>query len=365
MFINRLVSENFRNLQSPDLSLTQGFVVLAGPNGAGKTNFLESIYFGSALRKFPESRLPQLLATGQNFFRLQTEWCSREFAALDVVAELVGERLGVHLKRNGRKAARKAFLAENQVISFVPQDLGLLTRSPVTRRRYLDETLGLISAEYRLAHSRYEKALRQRNELWAKIQKNEASVDELLIWDQPLAEYGSQITGFRMGLFAYLSSEMPAMLSTLSPDVRDARFIYRNSGAPDREQFLAALSGMRTNELAHGTTLVGPHRDDFQTFLGSANAVGYISRGQMRAVVLALKLLEKKFIEDRMHLRPVMVLDDVFSEFDQVHQEKLILALQTLDQVFLTTTHPREIETFLPKAAQKFMVQSGCIEKYV
>src|SRR3989338_306281 len=87
MHISRLQFENFRNFQSLDIKLDQGFVVLCGPNGMGKTNLLEGIYFGASLRRFPSSKLRQLVQDGQSFMRVKIGSTKDEEQNLEVFCQ--------------------------------------------------------------------------------------------------------------------------------------------------------------------------------------------------------------------------------------------------------------------------------------
>ncbi len=369
MHIARLLFQNFRNFQSLDLHLDQGFVVLTGPNGAGKTNFLEGIYFGSTLRKFPESKFGQLFLEGRNFLRAKIELENREPVVQEVYAEYRETRPIYKLKVNGQETPRSKYAGILPIVSFVPQDLNILTRSPSNRRRFLSETLSLGTRQYRYAQQQYEKSLRQRNELWQKIsgQGRERIDDEKLglpemdIWDEKLAEFGSLICQHRDNLLKYLNASLPAIIASLSPELTEVKFVYRMSGAVNKQEFLEKLRSLRQTERQRGTTLLGPHRDDFATLLQGKDVVGFVSRGQMRSLTLALKFTEKQYLEEQTGESPIMLLDDIFSEFDFEHQKKLTGFLSILKQVFLTTIHLEEVQDFLPKRAQVYAVNQGAV----
>ena len=329
MLIRRLVLENFRNFKNLDLELDQGFVVLVGPNGAGKTSFLESLYFTTSLRRFPESSLYQLFYDGEKHFQSQLFGINDEEFSLGVVYERNEKSLRSQFKINNQQVQRKQFINKIPTVSFLPQDLGLLTRSPGDRRRYLDETLGTLSVDYRHHLEKYNQALKQRNELWKKTRAGEARLDDLVIWDEQLAEHGSKITAWRLGFFQYLDASIGPLLGQLSPHLRNPSFLYHNSAPGDRAQFLEAIFTLRKHEQELGQTCIGPHRDDFEVLVEGRRASGFLSRGQMRGATLALKILEKRYLEEGLGVRPVFLLDDVFSEFDQEHQEKLIEYLNT------------------------------------
>lgn len=358
MHISAVKLENFRNFESLDLSLDRGFVVLAGPNGSGKTNFLESLYFGASLRRFPESKLSQLPKEGTSFFRTSIRSRDAEEQAQEVFVEARETKYIHQYKLNNIIASRNQYRGVLPIISFLPQDLSLLTRSPSGRRRYLDETLALVSAQYRYATSQYEKALRQRNEI---LQTG----GELDIWDEQLALHGSFITAARESFLQYLNDNLHAVMTSLSLELAEVNLYYQKSGAKAKDEFLRLLKILRPREKERGTTLAGPHRDDFQTKIGEKDAVGFLSRGQMRSITLALKILEKQYLQDKLGKMPLMLLDDVFSEFDSMHQEKLATFLKTLPQIFITTAHLEEVKSFLPQDAQIFDIEDGLVKPRV
>lgn len=327
-----------------------------GHNGAGKTNFLEGLYFTASLQRFPDSEVRQLFHESSQFFRGQVKYQNREEGSLEVLYERAEEKVKSELEADGQLVSRQNYAGRLPVVSFLPQDMGLLTRFPGGRRRYLDETLSQSSAEYRLALSRYQKTLRQRNEL---LQQGKA--EGLEVWDEQLADYGSQITAGRAVYLEYLNSHLDSVLASLDEGLSEIKFAYRNSGLPDKGQFLAALGALKKREAEAGITAMGPHRDDFAAEISGKRAAGYISRGQMRAVTLALKILEKNYLQEKLSRSPVLLLDDIFSEFDSEHQQKLIEFLKRVGQVFLTTTHLEEIKMQLPPSAQVLGVNSGKI----
>ena len=361
MVISSLLAQNFRNFQSLDLKFGQGFVVLCGGNGAGKTNFLESIYFGGSLRRFPESGLDQLFRLGQKYFRVAITTPNPESNIQEVYAEQQGEKRVFRFKINGQPIERNKYGGFLPIVSFLPQDMNLLTRSPGNRRRFLNETLSFISVEYRFALSRFEAVVRQRNELWQSIRQNGVGINDLDVWDEKLAEYGSVLIKERRDFFKYLNSHFAAIMNTLSPKLSSGLFAYHYSGSENKAVFMERVLEARGREQVVGTTIIGPHRDDFDVSLGGKNVVGFVSRGQMRSFTLALKILERDYLSKKLFLEPLVILDDVFSEFDQPHQARLVEFLESLDQVFITTAHLDEIRKFLPAQGQIYNIEEGKI----
>lgn len=74
------------------------------------------------------------------------------------------------------------------------------------------------------------------------------------------------------------------------------------------------------------------------------------SRGQQRLVILQLKVLQLLYVEKLMGKRPILLLDDIFSELDEDHIN-LILEEIGKQQTIITTTH----KDFIPKTLLKTM----------
>jgi DNA replication and repair protein RecF len=366
MVVTRLVCENFRNLQNLDLPLKQGFVVVTGENGAGKTNLLESIYFTGTLRRFPESRLDQLFQIDKKFLRLRLIAQNQEEQIQEVVGEIQGEKRLFRYKINNVETARNHYAAILSVISFLPQDLNLLGHSPANRRRYLDEALSLTSAQYRHVLNQYDQILRQRNEFLGSFANHKQSINllgsQLEIWDEKLAECGSFLNLTRGLFLEYLNNNLRNVLSSLSWDWEEVEFEYQMSGGKTKKEFLVKLQAVRNLEQERGITMVGPHRDDFKTMIQGRRAVGLISRGQTRTLILALKFLERQYHKEKIEKSPIVLLDDVFSEFDRAHQQKLLDFLKGFEQVFFTTTHLEEVEKFLPPGSLIYKIANGGVD---
>jgi len=342
--------------------LDQGFVVLFGPNGAGKTNFLEGIYFGLTLSRFPTSHLSQLMLEREQFFRVAIELRNADDERFEVFGTREDERTALKFRINNQTMNRASYAGRAAAVSFIPEDLNLLTHSPAGRRRFLDEVLGSAGAQIKHAIMRYDRALRQRNQALQSIAQSGVNDSHLEVWDEQLADYGSQITRARADFIEAVNTSVGQVLKTFSPDIESIKFEYRFSGAPIKEDFLRKLRESKARERETLTTAVGPHRDDFLTIGGSGNAVGYLSRGQLRSVTLALKIMEKNYME-KFGRHPIMLLDDVFSEFDGVHQRQLAEFLRGFEQVFLTTAQPSDIKDHLPSSAQLYNVKAGVIAK--
>lgn len=315
MKLERLTLENFRNYAKQVFHFGESTIIVA-PNGSGKTNILEAIY---------------LLATGTSERAGVTEEMIRfeqEIGSVAGIIETHEERteLSVVLTRGvfmGRRTPKRRYLVDGiartragivgklPAVFFRPEDMRLVEGSPSRRRSFLDETLSMAHPEYARALNVYEASLRRRNRLLDAIRDGLARREQLSYWDQSIIKNGNILTDHRRALLAYLDSVSTSFgqyvmtydASTISP---------------------ARLAQYAEAEVAVGYTLVGPHKDDFSIASDKRDLMTYGSRGEQRLAVLFLKLGTLQYIEEKLHVKPILLLDDIFSELDQIHREEVV-----------------------------------------
>ena len=243
-------------------------------------------------------------------------------------------------KVNGVGRRKSDFVGKLTVALFRPEDLEIITDSPTLRREFLDGVLTQVDREYRRSLVSYEKGLRRRNKLLTLIRDGEIPRSTLAFWDQLLVKEGTVLTGKRRELIEFIN---------LQPMIENRRWLQYDFSAISESR----LKQYAEEELAAGYTLVGPHRDDFSIFAEELQAENqdnkelgrdlakYGSRGQQRMAVFWLKLGELAFIETKNDERPVLLLDDIFSELDDQH-DRLVMNLVGKQQTIITTTEVDE-----------------------
>jgi DNA replication and repair protein RecF len=122
------------------------------------------------------------------------------------------------------------------------------------------------------------------------------------------------------------------------------------------------LEELREGEIALGSTLIGPHRDDLELLLNKNPARAYGSQGQQRTLALAMKLAERKYLQEKLNRLPLCLLDDMLSELDPDRRENLISALADGGQVLVTLTHLSEWPQSLG-IGQVFEVKEGAVRE--
>ena len=384
MLIRRLRLEHFRNIRELDLEFAPGRTVLHGDNGQGKTNILEALFMLAAAKSVRARHERELIAWTSDaeipYARVEAEveksGGAEERLTIDIVLQRTpggpgGE--GAHLQKrvrvNGVTRSAAGLVGEVQAVLFEPQDVELVFGPPSARRRYLDLTLSQVDSRLFRSLQEYNRVLAQRNSLLKAIRERRAGDDELSYWDEGLVAAGAVIVGARrtaLERLGALASETHGEL-TAGSERLELTYVPSLAGALEAgEQELAplfkeALAEGREREVAQGTTLVGPHRDDFTFTVGGANLATFGSRGQQRLATLALKLAEAKFMEERAGEPPVLLLDDVLSELDPARRRYLTERVERHAQAIITTADLASFEAGFLEGSRVLRVTGGAV----
>ena len=331
MQLTKIQLQNFRNYKKVEVSLNSGLVLILGENAAGKTNFLEGINYLSTLRSFraPDSLL---VNTGADFFSIQGSNKSHEF---EVVVQ-VRPNIRRGLKAGGVKVKRPVWSAFRTVL-FEPTDLNLFSLGPSIRRRYLNQTILQKDKIYAADLASLEHVLKQKTALLRDILENKADRNQLGFWNEQLSELAMRVAKSRRIFLDFLQERLEEVYKRLTGFPSKFTIEYKNQPATPE-----ALKTHEEAEIRSGVCLIGPHRDDFMIKKDGELNIYNSSRGELRSQVLTIKLLQAEYLSDAE--KPIILLDDVFSELDEPRRTKLIENLAG-SQIFITSTE----EHHLPK----------------
>jgi DNA replication and repair protein RecF len=396
--LNHLSLTNFRNYARLEISFPGRLSVFQGVNAQGKTNLLESIHLLATARSpraGAERELINWLALESPlpYARLSAEIGDGETTErLELVLELGGNggALGPVVRKqvriNGVPRRGLDLIGRLRVVLFLPEDISLVSGAPGERRRYLDIALCQVDSGYCRALTDYNKALAQRNALLRRLRDEGGDRGQLAFWDQQLAEQGGRVLGRRAlavqvldevarlrhrelsgGLEWLTLTYLPSPpYSTSEAPTAGAGHERQASGGYERltaaeiaEALIAQLKAYRAREVAAGTSLFGPHRDDLAFLAGGRDLRTFGSRGQQRTAALALKLAEVEMMRQVTGESPLLLLDDVMSELDEARRHALLDALAGVDQAFVTTTDWGDFSGELLEHAHRFRVEAG------
>jgi DNA replication and repair protein RecF len=334
MSLNSLELTNFRSYDQRRFELGSAVTLVVGPNASGKTNLLEAIYVLAITKSF-RARDPELIRHEKDFFRIVGRTDGAELA-LGFSTEG-----GTQTKRVTHDQAKKTLaghIGALPVVLFEPTDLELVTGAPEARRRYLDTILCQTDPDYVRLLNHYRRVLKQRNSLLSTFDTGRI-YDEIFAWDIKLTELAAEIVRRRTQLLGFIAGLIEEAYGEVAGTREPLELSYLPSvrGENYADAFMKELAQRLTGDLAAGFTTIGPHREDFKVRFKNNDLSSVASRGETRTVVLAFKLAELAYIEQTLERKPLLLLDDVFSELDASRRAFLTKKVQD-HQAIITTT---------------------------
>jgi DNA replication and repair protein RecF len=340
MVLNKISLQDFRSYHQERSIFSNATTLIVGPNAIGKSNLVEAVALLATGKSYRAGREAEMIGNGAELARISGEvTADQDKVSLEVVVTR-GQLNGGPAPRkrllvNGVSKRLSDFAGNLRVVLFQPEDLNLIIGSPSRRRDYLDFVLSQISREYYRCSLVYQQGLRRRNKLLTQIREGEAKPSQLEYWDRTLIKNGQVLHEARRDWLAYVNRQWG---HTEVAQLAGLQVEYRDSVISELR-----LKTYAPTEIAAGTTLVGPHRDDFSIESGTESQESrrdlavYGSRGEQRMAVLALKTAELAFVEEKTGERPLLLLDDIFSELDETHRAQ-VLKLAGRQQTIITTT---------------------------
>lgn len=337
MVIKSIKLDNFRCHKTFIFQFKKKTSVIIGENGSGKTSVLEAIY--EALRgKSFRATDSDILKREMDFYRIEVSFLDGEKTV--VVYGDLGD--GVYKKQflvGGKKYARLPKKYRYPIVLFLPDDLHLVGSSPTRKRDFFDRILSELDDTYSSVLARYEKALKQRNDLLKQCSEYSVDVVSQMIfsWNLLLAKYGVEIREKREKFIVELNKKITNTYRSIADNLDEVLVEYILQGEKVSESgYLKRLENELSRDLILGHTGFGVHRDSYNFKFNNSDADGSASRGEVRSIILALKFIEAEMIYEKTNKKPIVLLDDVFSELDETRQKSLTSNFKD-NQVIITS----------------------------
>ena len=359
MKINSIEIENFRNIENLSLKFSDVNIIY-GENAQGKTNLVEAIYLFTGAKSFRGVKDKELIQFGKEYSRLKIEFENN--------SRIQNAEINIKNKRtaslNGIKKKSSSQLGEElKAVIFSPVHLSMVKDGPLERRRFIDNALCQLKANYRNVIKEYSRCLIQRNMLLKDIPKNPSLEDMLYIWDKNLAISGAKIIYQRQKYIEALLPYAREVFDGLSKgrEMLDFRlkgpFNYEGLSVEEiQKQLMFALDNNRGNDIINKITTIGPHRDNLEIMINKKSARSFGSQGQQRSCVLALKLAEASLLKEMTEDEPLALLDDVMSELDISRQDYILNHIKDW-QVFITCCDANTVLRL--KEGKTFHIENG------
>ncbi len=325
MVIRRVKLVNFRSHESFVLDCAGQTTTIMGQNGCGKTSILEAIYEVLRGKSFRAAD-KEILRRGAEFYRVELEY--KDGRKVVAVYDGVKKEFLVEDKKAGRLPKKLQY----PIVLFEPDDLHLVGSSPTSKRGYFDRMFGQLSENYAVNLTRYNKALKQRNEL---LKDEMIMPGDLFSWNILLVKHGVALNQERRKIMEKINRRFTEVYRSIAENEDEVKLEYL-SEVEEESDFLLRLERDFGRDSLLGHTSFGVHHDNYEFVFNGRKADGSASRGEVRSSILALKFIEAELILEVLEKRPLVLLDDVFSELDEMRQKCLVKNFRD-NQIVLTS----------------------------
>ena len=364
MILSNLKLNNFRNYDKLDLNFNEKINIFIGNNAQGKTNILESIYVLSISKSHRINKDLFLIKDNCLFTKIHGEIINYDnLNEFEILINKKGKRVSIN-SNPFRKISE--YLSNINTIMFCPDDLEIIKGTPSERRYFLNSSLSQFYSDYSLKLSKYNKLLKNRNEYL----KNTEKIDKiyLKILTDKLIDLNVDLIIYRRNYINEINKYIVKIYKNLTNkdkiSIKYDSFINNDINEKNiKQEIQEKFDRVLENEIFQRTTLLGIHKDDFSIYIDDVKINNYGSQGQQRISILCLKLAEIDIYKEKFNKKPIILLDDIFSELDSEKKENIIKYINSDMQVFITSTDLNNIDEKITKNADIFYVNDGKVIK--
>ena len=353
MNITKIELINFRNYKKKIIDNFSNLNIIIGKNGIGKTTILEAIYLGSLAKSFKTNNENSIINDNNDFFKIKI-YCF-DYGPKKIL-EYYNDKEGKKTKINDKLQKRLSdFISQYRVILLSPDELKLIKASPNSRRNYFNIQISQIHKEYLYYLNNYNILIKNKNDYLKKMYLN-SNLDSryLDIIDEKIVDEGLKIYNFRKRYIDLINKYINYIFKNYKKN-NDIKIDYISDySINDKEKLIKELKKIRKKEINLGMTSFGVHRDDFDFLHNGFNSKDYSSQGYQKLIVLAMKLSEIEIFIKDYNIRPILLLDDLFSELDEKNRNNIFKSLNKDIQIFITTTDLKNINKNILKKAKIF-----------
>jgi len=344
MILTSIELTDFRNYQNAALELSSGNNFFIGDNAQGKTNLLEAIYLLCLSKSFRTNHEKEAIQFSEQEFILKGEFLLDNKNVQKIVFSC-SQNKGKQISINRKRLSKISELIGNfPVVISSPEEYNLTLGPPPERRKFVDILLSQIYKRYFYFLQEYHRVVKQRNSIlldWKLSGLKSSAILEP--WDEKLVQVGSDLIAYRFQFSKTFSELLSHIYSQFVINNETLKFEYNSNInfediAEIQKRFRDKLGKIRRSEIQRGTSMAGPHRDDFIFKINDKGMKKFGSRGQHKTVLISLVIAESNLIEEKKHEKPVILIDDLYSELDINRQKKILDLLNEMGQIFITST---------------------------
>lgn len=368
MFLRKLELNNFRNISKVSFNFENNINIFIGNNAQGKTNILESIYFLAITKSHRTHNELNLIKNDELYTKVSCSF-NDNYDCIHMLSILLNEKGKKVSVDNIVQKRISNYLSRLNVIMFCPDDLEIIKGSPSVRRKFLNIELSQFKNDYVFILKEYNQILKQRNEYLKQKNGSKFNNTYFSILTDKLIDKNIQLVRIRYDFINKLNEYLQDVFDNIAGFgklvIRYSSFIKENDlNRTDLKGFLISkYNSLLSSELLQKTTLLGCHKDDFKMYLNNLDVTEFCSQGQQRLSILSLKLAEIEVFINEKKTKPIILLDDIFSELDEIKKNNIINYFKNDIQIFITTTDINDINDDLKSKSDIYTVANGNFKK--
>ena len=315
MHFSEISINSLRCIERLNLSLSPGLNLIEGRNGSGKTTFLEALSFVSLGRSLNPTQTRDVIREGCSLVRVGATLDLGVGRRLKV--QVTKSKIGTKITLNERLIKSSSDLAQKVPLVAINSEVaGILTSAPHARRVLLDRVMFHVERDYISLWREYRQALNQRN----GVLRQSKDRRQAQFWTERLAFLGAKIDVYRKEIVSSLNNH----LETSFLDVGMGSFSLLYESGWEGGSLFDQLEGGWLRDLELGYTRVGIHRSDVRLRVGSKNRPRRLSRGQLKVIASEIMLGLAGFMQQKTGIYPIMLVDDIQSELDDIMRATLV-----------------------------------------
>lgn len=341
--INKITLKNVRLFSKLELNITSSNVLLLGNNAIGKTTILESIYLASLTKSHRTNYFKEIIKEKELFSDIK-------ITTNEKIYRIVISNTGKMVSINNKEIKKiSEYIGMLPTVFFTPYDLSIITDSPSIRRQFLNQEISQIYPNYIHNLNLFNKLYLERNNC-LKILDIDSDTKILDVITNQLIDVSIKIINARTSFINELNEVVNLYHQKLNPN-EIINIIY-NPNLTISKIYDVFETKKKSDIISHQTNY-GIQRDDIIFNINNKNAQKYASQGQIRSIILSVKLAICNIIYKYKKKYPILLLDDVLSELDKTRQNNLLNCLNDVGQVFITSTDSSEID---PNILKKYQI---------
>lgn len=366
MILKNIFVNNFRNYSDLELEFNKKINIFIGNNAQGKTNILESIYVLSITKSHRCNKDLFLIKNNEIFTKIVGDVVHENSLKknYEIIINQTGKKVSIN---NNTLRKTSEYISNINTIMFCPDDLEIIKGPPSGRRYFLNIEIGQFYNNYLKILNKYNKVLKNRNEYLKSNKKFDNVYFDILT--EELIKLNIEVINYRNNFIDkinfYIKKIYKDIVGLDDIFVQYETFVEIEDKNKMEKKIKNKYEKIKYQELQQKTTLIGVHRDDFSIYINNIKINNYGSQGQHRISILCFKLAEVEMLKETKYIKPILLLDDIFSELDSDKKNNIIKYINNDLQVFITSTDINNIDNNLIKNADIFYVEEGNITKEV